>query len=214
VSKVAFKKMAKERWWISDKPQNRQSVPQKAHLLLLFCRPNHCNKSMIVLKDRNSVTVNPKFQVISSTLYLELNLGAHIIRGMGWTDFFGGSRTKLNPPSGSYTNFTQKQSDQRLCMMGWNWMNGKLHQKVPLKNSIEFQCTSIPAPKWWYLWKELHKLRERDTCQGIVGKWQEQSLTLSLPAKFEGTKAKQNKHKNGNLKIARKKLKAWISKLE
>ena len=35
---------------------------------------------------------------------------------------------------------------------------------------------------------------ERDTCQKIVGGWQEQSLTHSLPAKFEATKA-ENKTK-------------------
>lgn len=37
---------------------------------------------------------------------------------------------------------------------------------------------------------------ERDTCQKFVAGWQEQSLTHSLPAKFEGTKAeKQKKNK-------------------
>lgn len=128
---------------------------QKAHLLL-FYRPNHC-KSMIVLNDRNSISVSwRKFQVISSTLYLELTLDAHIIRGTGWTDFLRGSRTY--PPSGSYPNFTQ--NNQTSASAWWDGMGWMIHQKVPLKNSIEFQCTSIPAPNWWYLWKELHKLRE------------------------------------------------------
>ena len=35
---------------------------------------------------------------------------------------------------------------------------------------------------------------ERATCQKFVAGWQEQSLTHSLPAKFEGTKA-ENKTK-------------------
>lgn len=157
---------------------------QKAHLLL-FYRPNHC-KSMIVLNDRNSISVSwRKFQVISSTLYLELTLDAHSIRGMGWTDFF--ERFSNLPSKYLLPKFHPKQSDQRLCMMGWNGMNDT--SKSATHKFYRIPMHKYPGSELMIPLKRIAQA-ERDTCQGIVARWQEQSLTHSLPAKFEGTKVK------------------------